>query len=459
MPSSRAGPLVARRQHRAAAGQPRLQRRSRRARRRARCAPCGPCPAPAAAGVRGRRRRRRGPTSSLDPDAAGVEQLDHQRVAQPQRRVRRLLLLGGRAAACSSTARACSVPRTPGSVRCARGLASRSPTSSATWPLRRRWAVNDRADAACRAVVDRLSPRVRPWASQLRNAARSRSCDLRPAAPDQVVQQRDDVADVAADGVRGEVALGAQVLLPAGQRLGERRRQRRAQLCGPGGHGRTVRRRGPRVKLPRRDRLRAGSPPGQLRAAGGRTRQPVPVHSTSSASSSAGSTRSTSSTSQPATAASRSGLHPGAHRAGVEHPAGDVGQPVPRARRPLRRVGEVVAEPADRLDHLRRRRHQRRARARASRSSSWQPTHIAEVTGPGTTITCLAEVAGPVGRSPCAPDRAAASTTTVPRVSAGDQPVADQEAVPQRRAARRPLADQQAARRRSGANRRRVRAG
>ena len=52
-----------------------------------------------------------------------------------------------------------------------------------------------------------------------------------------------------------------------------------------------------------------------------------------------------------------------------------------------------------------------------SRSSSWQPTDIAEVTGPGTTRTSRPSRRARLAVA-CAPDRAAASTTTVPRVSA-----------------------------------------
>ena len=166
-----------------------------------------------------------------DPDAAGVEQLEDDGVAQPDR-------LLGAAPADSTTARAWSGASTSGSVRCAFGLTSRSPTSSGVRPARRSQAVNDRADAACRAVVARLCPRVRPCASQLRRAARSRSCDLRAAPPDEVVEQPDRVGDVAADGVLGQVALGAQVLLVPGQRLRQRRRQRRPCVSGPGGHPR-----------------------------------------------------------------------------------------------------------------------------------------------------------------------------------------------------------------------------
>ncbi len=48
------------------------------------------------------------------------------------------------------------------------------------------------------------------------------------------------------------------------------------------------------------------------------------------------------------------GTHPAAHRAGVQHPRRQVAQPVPRSARPLRPPGEVDADAADRLDHLRR---------------------------------------------------------------------------------------------------------
>ena len=85
-----------------------------------------------------------------------------------------------------------------------------------------------------------------------------------------------------------------------------------------------------------------------------------------------------------------------------------------------------------------------RPRLARSRSSSWQPTDIADVTGPGTTITCR-----PSWRArsavACAPERAAASTTTVPRVSAAISRLRTRNRCSQRRAPRRPLADQQAA--------------
>ena len=96
----------------------------------------------------------------------------------------------------------------------------------------------------------------------------------------------------------------------------------------------------------------------------GASRQPVPVHCTRSASSSAGSTRSTSSTSQPATAASRSGLTPVRTGQASSTRRREVGQPVPGPRGPLRRLGEVDADAAHRLDHVRGRRDQRRLDAR-----------------------------------------------------------------------------------------------
>ena len=52
-----------------------------------------------------------------------------------------------------------------------------------------------------------------------------------------------------------------------------------------------------------------------------------------------------------------------------------------------------------------------------SRSSSWQPTDIAEVIGPGTAITGLPSTAASRAVR-CAPLRPPASTTTVPAPSA-----------------------------------------
>ena len=75
------------------------------------------------------------------------------------------------------------------------------------------------------------------------------------------------------------------------------------------------------------------------------------------------------------------------------------------------------------------------APASSSRSSSWQPTDIADVTGPGTTMTCLPSAVRPVGRRLRArprrrldDDRAAGQR--------GDQPVAHQEPVLVRRGTR-----------------------
>ena len=59
----------------------------------------------------------------------------------------------------------------------------------------------------------------------------------------------------------------------------------------------------------------------------------------------------------------------------------------------------------------------RTAPSSTSRSSSWQPTLMAEVTGPGTAITCRPTRCARRAVA-CVPERAAASTTTVPRVSA-----------------------------------------
>ena len=150
----------------------------------------------------------------------------------------------------------------------------------------------------------------------------------------------------------------------------------------------------------------------------GASRQPVPVHWTRSASSRAGSTRRTSRTSQPAIGGQPLRAHPGAHRAGVEHADGEVGQPVPRDGRPLRRIGEVVADAADRLDRRAPPRSTSVAPGPRSRSSSWQPDATSPTSpGPGTTSTCRPSVRARRAVA-CAPDRAAASTTTVPRVSA-----------------------------------------
>ena len=97
-------------------------------------------------------------------------------------------------------------------------------------------------------------------------------------------------------------------------------------------------------------------------------------------------------------------------------------------RRPVGRSARSRADAADRLDDVRRRGDQRRPPASWSRSSSWQPTDMAEVTGPGTTMTCLPSFRARLAVA-VRPERAAASTTTVPRVEAGDQPVAHEEPV------------------------------
>jgi hypothetical protein len=76
---------------------------------------------------------------------------------------------------------------------------------------------------------------------------------LAPAAHE-VVEQEDGVGDVAADRVLGQIALAAQVVLVAGESLGEGGRQRSARLRGSLGHAGTVRSGHRRVKPPRRNR-------------------------------------------------------------------------------------------------------------------------------------------------------------------------------------------------------------
>ena len=188
-----------------------------------------------------------------DPDAAGVQQLEHHRVAQRDRFLgtgrgldHRAGLLGGEHAG--------ERPVSLGADQPESDVVGRE--TRPTEPGRER-AGRGRVPGGGRPAVA-AGPPLRQPAAQRREVE---LVDLGPAPPGEVLQQPDGVGDVPADRVRGQVALGAQVVLVPVQGLRQRRWQRGARVCCPGGHPGTVRRR-------RGDRQAAAPGPAPPSAAG-----------------------------------------------------------------------------------------------------------------------------------------------------------------------------------------------
>ena len=158
------------------------------------------------------------------PDAGGVEQLDHQPVAQHDARRR---ARPGRAGARSSAARPRPPAAPPAGCAASSGWPAAGPGRSPSRPARCAQAENVRSAAARRAIVAREAPRVRRTPSQLRRFARSMSATLRPPSRARWSRKPIDVAEVGAHGVRRPVALQPQVPLERVDRRAERGRQTR----------------------------------------------------------------------------------------------------------------------------------------------------------------------------------------------------------------------------------------
>ena len=144
------------------------------------------------------------PDQLADPDAGGVEQLEHGHVAQPDRAA----VVGELGRRLDQVARLVRAQhRRQRLVRLRRAQAARRRRLGAR-PVRASQAVNTRTAVARRASVVRDLPVVCCWASQLRSVRRSSVATSVMPEPARVLEQAGDVAEVGAHGVRGEVALG-----------------------------------------------------------------------------------------------------------------------------------------------------------------------------------------------------------------------------------------------------------
>ena len=207
-PRKSAAPAPSTAQRRPAGRQPAVERPRGRQPERARSAPCGPCRTPGRPGARCRGRRCPDRTARRPGcrwrRAARASPRRAARSACRRRRGRRRPRAGRRPRRRGAPA---------GSVRCVLGEPRAAPASVGARPVRASQAVNTRAAVARRAIVVRDLPERLLLGQPAAQRAQVELGDIGVPEPGGVVEQAREVAEVGADGVRRQVALGDEVPL------------------------------------------------------------------------------------------------------------------------------------------------------------------------------------------------------------------------------------------------------